>query len=163
MYVYFPGENKNWAVLAYLSLCTILMGFAVRVRSAGRKIRANVPPKGPCWRHRVCHLAMVRYCRRLGSTFASWRWQDINVGNPLWRRALLWLYTELEFCQMENGYTKCLVDGRFGRIKQLYRRYVVYHAGADLGILVGGGGVDIICDTYNLSATPFLQISLSAG
>ena len=28
-------------------------------------------------------------CRRLGSTLASWRWQDINVGNPLWRRALL--------------------------------------------------------------------------
>ena len=27
-------------------------------------------------------------CRRLGSTLASWRWQDINVGNPLWRRAL---------------------------------------------------------------------------
>ena len=25
-------------------------------------------------------------CRRLGSTWASWRWQDINVGNPLWRR-----------------------------------------------------------------------------
>ena len=22
-------------------------------------------------------------CRRLGSTLASWRWQDINVGNPL--------------------------------------------------------------------------------
>ena len=33
--------------------------------------------------------------------------------------------------------------------------------GADLGILVGG--VDSICNTYNLSATPFLQISLSAG
>ena len=28
-------------------------------------------------------------CRRLGSTLASWRWQDINVGNSLWRRALL--------------------------------------------------------------------------
>ena len=28
-------------------------------------------------------------CRRLGSTLASWRWEDINVGNPLWRRALL--------------------------------------------------------------------------
>ena len=27
-------------------------------------------------------------CRCLGSTLASWRWQDINVGNPLWRRAL---------------------------------------------------------------------------
>ena len=33
---------------------------------------------------------------------------------------------------------------------------------ADLGILVGGG-VDIICNTYNLSATPFLQVSLSVG
>ena len=33
--------------------------------------------------------------------------------------------------------------------------------GADLEILVGG--VDIICNTYNLPATPFLQISLSAG
>ena len=32
-------------------------------------------------------------CRRLGSTWASWRWQDINVGNPLWRRALLGLRT----------------------------------------------------------------------
>ena len=30
-------------------------------------------------------------CRRLGSTLASWRWQGINVGNPLWRRALLLL------------------------------------------------------------------------
>ena len=29
-------------------------------------------------------------CRRLGGTLASWCWQDINVGNPLWRRALLW-------------------------------------------------------------------------
>ena len=28
-------------------------------------------------------------CRRLDSTWASWRWQGINVGNPLWRRALL--------------------------------------------------------------------------
>ena len=27
-------------------------------------------------------------CRRSGSTWASWRWQGINVGNPLWRRAL---------------------------------------------------------------------------
>ena len=35
-------------------------------------------------------------------------------------------------------------------------------SGADLGSLVGGG-IDIICNTYNLSATPFLQISLSAG
>ena len=50
------------------------------------KIRANVPPKRPCWRHRVCHLGAD--CRRLGSTLASWRWQGINVGNPLWRRAL---------------------------------------------------------------------------
>ena len=28
-------------------------------------------------------------CRCLGSTLASWHWQDINVGNPLWLRALL--------------------------------------------------------------------------
>ena len=28
-------------------------------------------------------------CHRLGSTLVSWRWQDINIGNPLWRRALL--------------------------------------------------------------------------
>ena len=27
-------------------------------------------------------------CHRLGSTLASWCWQDINVGNPLWQRAL---------------------------------------------------------------------------
>ena len=33
-------------------------------------------------------------CRRLCSTLASWRWQDINVGNPLWRRTL----TVMEFC-----------------------------------------------------------------
>ena len=25
----------------------------------GPKIRANVPPKGPCWRHRVCHLGAI--------------------------------------------------------------------------------------------------------
>ena len=30
-------------------------------------------------------------CRRWGSMLASWRWQDINVGNPLWRRALLYM------------------------------------------------------------------------
>ena len=28
-------------------------------------------------------------CCRLGSTLTSWRWQDINVGNPLWWRTLL--------------------------------------------------------------------------
>ena len=52
----------------------------------GPKIRANVPPKGPCWRHRV--LSPWCGCRRLGSTLGSWRWQDINVGNPLWRWTL---------------------------------------------------------------------------
>ena len=26
---------------------------------AGQKLRANVPPKGPCWRHRVCHLGAI--------------------------------------------------------------------------------------------------------
>ena len=25
----------------------------------GPKIRANVPPRGPCWRHRVCHLGAI--------------------------------------------------------------------------------------------------------
>ena len=25
----------------------------------GPKIQANVPPKGPCWRHRVCHLGAI--------------------------------------------------------------------------------------------------------
>ena len=25
----------------------------------GPKIRANVPPKGPCWRHRVCDLGAI--------------------------------------------------------------------------------------------------------
>ena len=25
----------------------------------GPKIRANVPPKGPCWHHRVCHLGVI--------------------------------------------------------------------------------------------------------
>ena len=25
----------------------------------GPKIRANVPPKGPCWRHRVCHFGAI--------------------------------------------------------------------------------------------------------
>ena len=25
----------------------------------GPKVRANVPPKGPCWRHRVCHLGAI--------------------------------------------------------------------------------------------------------
>ena len=28
-------------------------------------------------------------CRHLGSTLGSWRWQGINVRNPLWRRTLL--------------------------------------------------------------------------
>ena len=27
------------------------------------KIRANVPPKGPCWRHRVCHLGAIVVAR----------------------------------------------------------------------------------------------------
>ena len=61
----------------------------------GPKIRANVPPEGPCWHHRG--LSPWCDCRRLGSTLGSWRWQDINVGNPLWRRTLLvlalWCYT----------------------------------------------------------------------
>ena len=47
-----------------------------------------------------------------------------------------------------------LTDTRGGKMKGP-------STGADLGILVGG--VDIICNTYTLSATPFLQISLSAG
>ena len=25
----------------------------------GPKVRANVPPKGPCRRHRVCHLGAI--------------------------------------------------------------------------------------------------------
>ena len=57
---------------------------------------------------------------------------------------------------MESGssYVKCcLVQKKRDETKP----------GADLGILVGGGGSDIIHNTYNLSATPFLQISLSAG
>ena len=33
-----------------VKLCLLLMRFAVRVRSAGQKIRANVPPKGPTLR-----------------------------------------------------------------------------------------------------------------
>ena len=61
------------------------MGFAVRVRSAGQKY-------GPTCHQRdrpdVTGLSPWCDCRRLGSTLASWRWQDINVGNPLWRRAL---------------------------------------------------------------------------
>ena len=65
----------------------ITMGFAVRIRSAGQKY-------GP-----TCHQRAVLTsqslspwcdCRRLGSTLVSWCWQDINVGNPLWRRALLY-------------------------------------------------------------------------
>ena len=30
--------------------------------------------------------------RCLSSMLASWRWQDINVRNPLWRQALLYTY-----------------------------------------------------------------------
>ena len=38
----------------------------------GPKIQANVPPKGPCWRHRVCYL---------GATVVAWaaRWH-LGVG-----------------------------------------------------------------------------------
>ena len=53
----------------------------------GPKIRANVSPKGPCWRHRVCHLGAIVVA--WAARGRPWRWQDINVGNPLWRRALL--------------------------------------------------------------------------
>ena len=53
----------------------------------GPKIRANVPPKGTVLTSQS--LSPWCDCRRLGSTLASWRWQDINVGNPLWRQALL--------------------------------------------------------------------------
>ena len=28
-------------------------------QTCGPKIRANVPPKGLCWRHRVCHLGAI--------------------------------------------------------------------------------------------------------
>ena len=62
------------------------MGFAVRVRSAGQKYGQRAT-KGTVLTSQS--LSPWCDCRRLGSTWASWRWQDINVGNPLWRRVLL--------------------------------------------------------------------------
>ena len=78
---------SNFCYCPYQKSFCNSMGFAVRFRSAGQKY-------GP-----TCHQRDVLTsqslspwcdCRRLGSTLGSWRWQDINVGNPLWRRTLLW-------------------------------------------------------------------------
>ena len=46
----------------------------------------NVPPKGPCWRHRVCHLGAIVVAWAARGRLGVGR--NINVGNPLWRRAL---------------------------------------------------------------------------
>ena len=40
--------------------CNMLKNGVRRPRQIrGPKIRANVPPKRPCWRHRVCHLGAI--------------------------------------------------------------------------------------------------------
>ena len=57
-------------------------------------------------------------CRRLGSTLASWRWQDINVGNPLWRWALLSAGTEIRIATwsvqvINTGFSNSAIDRRF--------------------------------------------------
>ena len=61
------------------------MGFAVRVRSAGQKY-------GPACHQRdradVTEFVTLVRLSSLGQHLASWRWQDINVGNPLWWRTL---------------------------------------------------------------------------
>ena len=61
------------------------MGFAVRVRSAGQKYGQRAT-KGTVLTSQ--NLSPWCDCRCLGSTWASWRWQDINVGNLLWRQGL---------------------------------------------------------------------------
>ena len=71
---------------------TGLMGFAVRVRSAGQKYGQRAT-KGTVLTSQS--LSPWCDCRRSGSTLASWRCQGINVGNPLWRRALLGLFIKL--------------------------------------------------------------------
>ena len=45
------------------------------------KIRANVPRRGTVLTSQS--LSSWYDCRRLGNTLASWRWQDMNIGNPL--------------------------------------------------------------------------------
>ena len=46
--------------LTTLSLALVTENGVRRPRQIrGPKIRANVPPKGPCRRHRVCHLGAI--------------------------------------------------------------------------------------------------------
>ena len=43
----------------YYSRCPFSNGVRRPRQIRGPKIRANVPPKGPCWRHRVRHLGAI--------------------------------------------------------------------------------------------------------
>ena len=67
------------------------MGFAVRVRSAGQ----NYGPT--CHQRDRADVTEFVTLVRLSSLAWAARWQDINVGNPLWRRALLWFDKPLVF------------------------------------------------------------------
>ena len=85
---------KTWVMhLAHVSPPEPLLGIAVvkwdspsvsdpRAKNTGQRATKGTVPTSPSWSP-WCD------CRRLGSTLASGRWQDINVGNPLWRWALL--------------------------------------------------------------------------
>ena len=58
-------------------------------------------------------------CRRLGSTLGSWRWQDINIGNPLWRWALLKVDQHLETHTNNLGHALILPSACSSRNKEL--------------------------------------------
>ena len=93
--LYWANYTENIMQLHETSISAINyqpMGFAVRVRSAGQNTGQRAT-KGTVLTSQS--LSPWCDCRRLGSTLASWRWQDINVGNPLWRRALFALHNYL--------------------------------------------------------------------
>ena len=47
-----------------------------------------------------------------------------NLGEKRLKNIVKHISAELEYCQMARDHTRSLVDGEFGRIKQLYRRFV---------------------------------------
>ena len=49
----------RWCIHIVSSSSCMVNGVRRPRQIRGPKIRANVPPKGPCWRHRVCHLGAI--------------------------------------------------------------------------------------------------------
>ena len=85
--------HRLWCRVQAVRTVTLTMGFAVashpRAKNTGQRATEGTVLTSQS-------LSPWCDCRRVGSTWASWRWQDINVGNPLRRRALLSSYGQGE-------------------------------------------------------------------